>query len=91
MENNEFAILHTIDGLQVLILSDFDHDKDEYSIHIKFWSEFVNGYCTVGLKWKGSQTVDFEKTFDSLKSQEKAKIWMYGIRQKLGEDLTNEH
>jgi hypothetical protein len=81
MDNrDDFAILHIIDGSQFLVDTTFNHETDEHELTIKFWYDYVNGYTSATLRWKGDKQADFEKLFTKLKNPDYAKIWLDGIK-----------
>jgi hypothetical protein len=65
-----FAILHTFSETQVLINTDFDHEKDEFILLIKFWSKGVNGYVTLEMRYSTDKEDIFNEIFEKWKDPE---------------------
>ena len=81
MENNEFAILHTLSTGQFLVDTTYEQDTDELKLSFKFWASNINGYATMTLSWTEDKEADFIKTFNKFKSVEFCENWVNNINQ----------
>lgn len=81
-KENEFAILHNTEDNQFLIDTDFNHEKDEYGLRFKFWSEDFNGYAEIKLHWKSNDEENFIKTFERFRSLNECIKWKSHIENQ---------
>ena len=79
---NEFCILHQLEETQFLVDTEYDHEKEEYSLSLKFWCAKINGYTTLKLNWGNDKVADYKRTFEEFKDIEKAKLWKKGFELK---------
>ena len=85
MEKKEnFCIVHDTKTTQILIDPDIDHDEKVHKIHIKFWSNGMNGFVTATPSWSFDHTSDYEGMFDKLKDIEYAATFCNGLLATIG-------
>jgi hypothetical protein len=82
MKAHEFAILHELKGTQFLVNTAYDEeDENPYSLTMKMWCNKVGGYVDLKLGWPERKKKDFVRTFEALRSKEKAMDWYTKINK----------